>query len=631
MSRNILLVDVAIALALAGLVLILSPGPGRRGDPGRRGAACLRSELRGRWRAPAARAAANAAEPASPAAPVSRRSGPSGVTRRAVLRGAAVAGAAVLVRPAPGIGRDGPAAARVFSLAVGALAGGETRPIIAPDVFSLVGVEWSGPTGARIELRTRAVGASAGADWSRWITASVGGHGPDRQRAGSKQFGEPIWTGPAVEVQLRSPGPVQGVRLHFVAVPRADVAGQAHVTQALPLAQPILDAGPGQPPIIARAAWAQGHAPPRHVPEYGTVKLAFVHHSESPNGYGAGAVPAILSSIFVYHRYVRGYFDIAYNFAVDDFGRIWEARAGGIDQAVIGAHAGGYNQESTGVVVLGSFMSVAPPPAALVALGHLLAWKLSLHGVPALGRVPVQVAADGAAYTPYAPGAFVSLPRIAGHRDGDQTSCPGDALYARLPAIRPRVAALAGAPARLTIAALLAPVAPGAPITVAGRLVDLNTGAPIAGAPIELQQIASPGGETTIATLSTASDGTWSYTAAPAENTLLRALHRPAPAAVSDVVVLAVAPALTLALTSASPLVLAGTVAPAGRRVTLDLYRIARSARRRLVAAKTLAAVGGSFHARVEPPAPGRYVVIARTAASVRYAAGASPPVEVTV
>ena len=101
---------------------------------------------------------------------------------------------------------------------------------------------------------------------------------------------------------------------------------------------------------------------------YGTVKLAFVHHSETPNGYGPGQVPSILHSIFAYHRYVRGYFDIAYNFAVDAFGRIWEARAGGIDEAVIGAHAGGYNAESTGVVVLGSFSAATPPPAALGAL-----------------------------------------------------------------------------------------------------------------------------------------------------------------------------------------------------------------------------------------------------------------------
>ena len=92
----------------------------------------------------------------------------------------------------------------------------------------------------------------------------------------------------------------------------------------MPLAQPILDTGPGQPPIIARQAWARGQAPPRHLPVFATVNLAFVHHSVTANGYGPGQVPGILLSIFAYHVYVRDYWDIAYNFAVDAFGRIWE-------------------------------------------------------------------------------------------------------------------------------------------------------------------------------------------------------------------------------------------------------------------------------------------------------------------
>ncbi len=297
----------------------------------------------------------------------------------------------------------------------------------------------------------------------------------------------------------------------------------------------MLDAGPGQPPIVARAAWAQGHAPPSHVPLYGTVKLAFVHHSETPNGYSAGEVPSILHSIFDYHRYVRGYFDIAYNFAVDEFGRIWEARAGGVDLPVIGAHAGGYNAESTGMVVLGSFTGVAPSAAAIGALEQLLAWKLSLHGIPVLGRTTVEVAPEAAFYTPFAPGAHVSLPRIAGHRDGDQTSCPGNAFYDRLPSIRPRVAGLTGTPAKATITAPTPPVPSGTAVTVTGGLTDLGSRAPLAGAPIELQVI-TPHAEQTVATLTTDANGGWSYTFTPTQNTLLRALHRPGPATVSDVV-----------------------------------------------------------------------------------------------
>ncbi len=558
---------------------------------------------------------------------------PDRITRRTALRGAAVAGAAALVHPAAGVARagTGSSAAGVFSRYVGVLGdrAAETAPIAAPRPFTLLGVQWTTPAAARIELRTRST--AAGGRWSPWVSASVRGHEPDQARpAAEGQFGEPIWTGPADAVQLRSTGVVDGVRLHFVAVP-TPAAGEAGAAQAPPLAQPVLDAGPGQPAIIARAAWARGHAPPSHGPEYGSVKLAFVHHSETANGYGPGQVPSILYSIFAYHRYVRGYFDIAYNFAVDAFGRIWEARAGGIDEAVIGAHAGGYNAESTGMVVLGSFMSVVPPPAAITALERLLAWKLSLHGVPVLGRVTVEVNPGDAFYTPFAPGAHVSLPRVAGHRDGDQTSCPGNAFYARLPAIRPRVAALVGAATRLTIAAPVPAHPPGTPVIVSGRLTDLATGAPLAGAPLEIQQIGPHGGETTIATFTTAADGSWSYTATPAVNTLLRALHRTAPASVSDIVVLAVAPVLTLSVESTAPLTVSGTVSPAGVRVTLDVYRVTGAGRRRLAASRTLIAAGGSFQARIKPPRPGRYVLIARTEGSARYAEGASPVVPLVI
>ena len=201
-----------------------------------------------------------------------------------------------------------------------------------------------------------------------------------------------------------------------------------------------------------------------HDPVYATIKLAFVHHTVNPNGYSAAAVPSLLLGIFQYHRYVRGYWDIAYNFLVDLYGRVWEGRAGGIDSPVLGAHAGGYNAESTGVAVLGDFMNVVPSPNAIQALERLLAWKMSLHGRPTHGAVTVVVDPGDAFYTPFAPGSHVSLPRIAGHRDGDQTDCPGNAFYARLPSIRPRVDALAGTPARVSLEVADAVAIAGQPV-----------------------------------------------------------------------------------------------------------------------------------------------------------------------
>ncbi len=547
---------------------------------------------------------------------------PTRLTRRAVLRGAAVAGAASLIHPTPGLAA-GPGATpgSPFSCWVGSLAAGDSGMIAAHAHFSLVGVQWSGPATARIELRTRALGGA----WGRWAVASVLGHGPDSAPDRLGLFGEAIWTGPADYVQLRSSGPVEGVRLHFIA---ASGVPEARAAQAFPLAQPVLQTGPGQPPIIARSAWAQGRAP-HQGPYYGEIKLAFVHHSVSPNGYSAGDVPSILLGIFAYHRYVRGFFDIAYNFAIDAFGRIWEARAGGVDEPVIGAQAGGYNTESTGVVVLGTFTDVVPSAAAIDALEHLLAWKLSLHGLPTLGQVTVVVDPADYYYTPFGPGAHVSLPRVAGHRDGDSTDCPGNALYAQLPAIRPRVAALAGNAAGLTLTAPRANVTAGATVALNGRLSMLS-GSVLSSAPIEVQEVGT-GTAQTIGQLVTGADGSWSFPLTPTATVVVRALHRPAPASVSDLLLISVAPALTLSLGSVSPLQLTGTVSPTKARVTIDLYRVSAAGHRHLAATKRVPAGAGSFQTRIRPPRPGHYVLIARTAADARNSAGASPPLQVTI
>ena len=547
------------------------------------------------------------------------------LTRRTLLGSAVAAGAASVLAPAESLaGALGPPPG-VFSSWVGSLHG--TSGVIAvARGFELVGAEWVAPAHARIELRTRGVGGR----WSRWALASVCGHGPDRAPAGDSRFGEPIWSGPAEAVQLRTDVAVEGVRLHFVTV---RVAGGATAAAGLPLVSTGLDAGPGQPPIIARAAWARGGAPPRFPPACGEVKLAFVHHSEGPNGYRAGDVPAILKSIYQFHRFVRGYNDIGYNFAIDAFGRIWEARAGGVDEPVIGAHAGGYNFASTGVVILGTFIGVLPPAAALAALERLLAWKLSLHGVPVLGHVDVRVDPEGAGFTRFAPNELVSLPRVAGHRDGDQTACPGSALYARLPSIRPRVAQLAGKPARLAVTAEPLELMPGGTVTLSGKLT-LPGGASAAGAPIELQTVGRHGPDvgaaTTVVTATTAADGTWSVSLAPLENTLVRALHRAPPATVSDVVLLAVEPAITLQVESASPLTVSGTVSPPKRFVEVDLYALANGHRRR-VTGKRLAVHQGRFSGQIRTRRHGRSLLIARTAADAATVAGASAPVQVTL
>ena len=552
-------------------------------------------------------------------------------TRRELVGAAA---AVSLIGPARALARSDADAPEVFALPLGAVSGASPQVSVAR--FVLAGVEWSGPEGARIELRAR----TPGGRWSPWAGASTLGHDADRPRKTGSLFGEPVWFGVADAFQVRSSEPIDGVVVHFVGT--RGVAGvtraSAVAASAYPLAQPILDAGPGQPPIIARSVWA-GNAPAWE-PSYGDVRLGFVHHTDNPNGYAASEVPSMLFAMYQYHRYVRGWGDIAYNFVIDLFGRIWEARTGGVDQAVVGTQAGGYNLESFGVSVLGTFSYVVPSAAAINALQHLLAWKLSLHGVPTLGEVEVEVNFFDAFYTPYPGGTHISLPRVAGHRQGCTTDCPGDAFFARLPSIRPQVAKLARRPAKVTLVAHGVRSTPASYLSLAstralastsielsGRL-SLLDGTALTGAPVEVQQVYH-GHTQTLARARSDADGRWSATVTRQHNALVRALHRPAPATASPLVSIEVAPVIEMKLAPEFPPVLTGTVTPGRQKIEIETYRVS-GGRRKLVGKRTVRVERGRFTVRPKLGL-GSYELVASTPAGEGNAAGASAPVAVNV
>ena len=117
--------------------------------------------------------------------------------------------------------------------------------------------------------------------------------------------------------------------------------------------------------------------------------MAFVHHTVTANDYTPEQSASIVLGIAKYHRDTNGWNDIGYNFLVDQYGQVFEGRAGGIDQAVIGAQAQGYNSQSTGVAVLGTFTAVPIPEAAMASITQLLGWKLTLHGVPCEGGLTI--------------------------------------------------------------------------------------------------------------------------------------------------------------------------------------------------------------------------------------------------
>ncbi len=149
--------------------------------------------------------------------------------------------------------------------------------------------------------------------------------------------------------------------------------------------------------------------------------------------------PRIIRAIYDFHVHTNGWCDVGYNFFVDPFGQVFEGRFGGIRRTAIGGHASGFNTVATGVALLGDFTSVPPTTAAYDSLVDVLAFKLGYHGVNPTSSSTVKVGSNTSAKWPE--GTTVTLPNISGHRDGNNTACPGQLLYDKLPQLRQDVAA----------------------------------------------------------------------------------------------------------------------------------------------------------------------------------------------
>lgn len=113
---------------------------------------------------------------------------------------------------------------------------------------------------------------------------------------------------------------------------------------------------------------------------------------------------------------------------------------GGVDQAVVGAQAEGFNHETVGVAVIGTYPRGAKVPAPVVeALAQLAAWKLSAYGVDPSGQSQLTSTNNESRFPS---GTSHLFNAVSGHRDACFTQCPGDTLYAALPRITERAAEL---------------------------------------------------------------------------------------------------------------------------------------------------------------------------------------------
>ncbi|MGP4113984.1 peptidoglycan recognition protein family protein [Streptomyces sp. 4N509B] len=345
-------------------------------------------------------------------------------------------------------------------------AGSLTLPATRTEPFSLLGVVWTNPEATLdgvVEVRTR---ARKSGTWSRWRTLpTTAEHAPDENTAESgdpdlRGGTTPLWVGESdgVEVRVTTPdgettvGLPEGMRLELVDPNEAEAADGEAVVEVvepeLPEAElPTVDSAPTagdhvgpRPPIVTRSGWGADES----LRESGfvytdRVRTAFVHHTAGSNSYTCKNAPAVIRSIYVYHTQSLGWRDVGYNFFVDRCGTIYEGRAGGVIEPVMGAHTYGHNHNSMGVAVLGTYSDTKPSKRAIEGVAKITAWKLGLYDVNP-SRSQVRISGGGK----WPAGTEVRLDNISGHRDGYATECPGKRLYDALPAIRDLATRLQG-------------------------------------------------------------------------------------------------------------------------------------------------------------------------------------------
>jgi hypothetical protein len=304
--------------------------------------------------------------------------------------------------------------------------GGASTDRLTTTTYSMVGFTWRGPD-PDVALRTRSEG-----EWSRWRQTHLLSDG---RTADGRHASTLLWVDRAQGIQVRTGRTSRALDLVLIdpGVLPSDTAITSGTSAPAAPRTALTDSAP-PPELHTRKEWGANpdwrNGKPRYLDR---LKQVHIHHTATGNGYSRSDVPGILRGIYRYHTQSLGWFDIGYNFLVDRFGRSWVGRSGGTNRLVQGAHTLGFNHESVGVAVIGNLETRAAWPEAVTQVVRLAAWKLDRHERDAQGTV--RVTSQGS--DKYPEGTRVRLPIIDGHRDTNDTACPGR-IYGKLPDIRRR-------------------------------------------------------------------------------------------------------------------------------------------------------------------------------------------------
>lgn len=271
--------------------------------------------------------------------------------------------------------------------------------------------------------------------WSEWI--EMEGEIAPHETPTGKYWTEAIFTHNAeshleLELQIKTPVDVQGVQI--------DLFDGNYKSNEDRIQKDILYQAPPTkgnrncpefPIMITRAEWCGGSASCTQVlepysPTYISPTHIVIHHGASPNTYTDGQ--AVVRSYYNYHVNTLGWIDIGYNYIVDKYGNFFQGRHNPNlpTTDVRGAHAGAANNGSIGVNYPGNLDVEIATAIQMQRVSELLAWWFDHKAYDPLSSEEMQTQAYGVQIQP----------RITGHRDINNTTCPGNDLHSRLPDLR---------------------------------------------------------------------------------------------------------------------------------------------------------------------------------------------------
>lgn len=235
----------------------------------------------------------------------------------------------------------------------------------------------------------------------------------------------------------RSPQPPTYSRRAAIGLGAAALAGTALGAEATAVdaapsgratAAPADLLGALQPEIAPRSAWGADRPVTGPIVPEDDVRFLLVHHTASTNDYQPAEVAEQIRGFHQFHTGPeKGWPDVAYNFFVDRFGGIWEARQGSIAGPVRGDATGGSQGFALLCCLIGDHSTEPVTDEARTSMVALLAWLAERHGIDTEPGATVDFVSRGSNRWPV--GADVTAATISGHRDMSQTSCPGDFGY----------------------------------------------------------------------------------------------------------------------------------------------------------------------------------------------------------